>query len=304
VSSSLKAPFIIVENAPAARNAIATAAQFPLPWVTDLTAMLPQPHTLHAAVIRVAFRRVLQPDRPCLLVLPDMRTVPAPVRRGVQRLAYAMATAGAGPTGLGLGAVFGPLRDATEPYDGFVDLKPGLRGKKAGRYPSSGTPPTNDVTDPVDGLLAGLGAVGAGWVRPAGAGPGLGAWRPGAVALLVGDRPGPGWRGARLPNWPFISALRTGCSGWLAQHLEDASVGEHQLYWINAMGPGPAAEETDPAFLDELRPRVVVALGRNAAAWCRTHCGAFEQVHHPSHWQRWHAGQRYMLGRLLSKALR
>lgn len=135
----------------------------------------------------------------------------------------------------------------------------------------------------------------ASWQPP---GPGLGAWAPGRVTLLVGDRPGPAWR-SRL-NWPFISGLRSGCSAWLAGQLESAGVPEQQLYWVNAADQH--GTPTDGTFVAALRPQLVVALGQHAATWCEAVCLAgFEQVHHPQHWQRFHAGHKYRLTQLLRR---
>lgn len=120
--------------------------------------------------------------------------------------------------------------------------------------------------------------------------------------LLVGDRPGPGWRQPRRPNWPFISSLNTGCSVWLTDQLEQAGVPESALCWTNAYNgdgtPRPAEWVLDTGF------RMVVALGRHAATWCENNAiaewsGGFQQVHHPQYWKRVHANKTYHLIKIL-----
>lgn len=132
-------------------------------------------------------------------------------------------------------------------------------------------------------------------------GPGIGWWHAGAKyspkVLLVGDRPGPGW-GARV-NWPFVSALRTGCSAWLALQLEAARVPERELYWVNAYTQD--GTETDGGFVADLGPDLIVALGKHAAGWCDAYGFAFEEVHHPQFWKRFHAQHTYRLTQLLKR---
>lgn len=130
--------------------------------------------------------------------------------------------------------------------------------------------------------------------NPPNGGPGIGRFAA-PRALLVGDRPGPGWS-ARV-NWPFISALRSGCSAWLADQLEAVGVGEAELYWINAFDH--YGRETDGAFVPRLEPAQIIALGRHAAGWCSAQGFAYQEVHHPMSWKRFHAGQTYRLTQLL-----
>lgn len=130
--------------------------------------------------------------------------------------------------------------------------------------------------------------------------PGLGTSLPGS-ALVVGDRPGAGWSG-RL-NWPFISGHRGGCSAWLAEQLEAGGVPETRLHWINATTQD--GTPTSYVFVQLLRPKLIVALGRNAAKWCaggNSTCD-YEEVHHPQHWKRFHAGHAYHLVKVLRRGL-
>lgn len=139
---------------------------------------------------------------------------------------------------------------------------------------------------------------------PALAWPGLGTLLPGG-ALVVGDRPGAGWSG-RL-NWPFISGHRGGCSAWLCEQLEAGGVPESRLRWINATTQD--GTPTEAAWIAELQPRLVVALGRNALRWCQDHllvryyAGEVHEVHHPQHWKRFHAGHAYYLVKVLQRGL-
>lgn len=134
--------------------------------------------------------------------------------------------------------------------------------------------------------------------------PGLGTLLPGS-ALVVGDRPGAGWSG-RL-NWPFISGHRGGCSAWLAEQLEAGGVPETRLRWVNATTQD--GTPTEAAWIAELQPRLVVALGRNALRWCQDHllvryyAGEVHEVHHPQHWKRFHAGHAYHLVKVLQRGL-
>lgn len=131
-------------------------------------------------------------------------------------------------------------------------------------------------------------------------GPGIGRWRPGEVTLLVGDQAHPTGLPAEADglDLPFVSAA--GCSPWLAERLEEAGVGEGALYWVNARRPDGSA--TDPAFLRDLNPRRVVALGTAARAWLhRAGLGEGDHatVEHPQHWKRFHHREPYPLVDLL-----
>lgn len=123
-------------------------------------------------------------------------------------------------------------------------------------------------------------------------GPGIGAWRPGEVTLLVGEAPGidggPRW------HLPFVSLSRGGCSAWLADKLNvkwsspRPAVHERELYWVNAYRDAEHRDETNPEFVERLRPRGVVALGDVAARWCDRYHLDFVAVPHPQYWKRFH----------------
>ena len=171
--------------------------------------------------------------------------------------------------------------------------------QSAGFYaglPLSGFPivaPSNNLRQ----LLSILGRIGSS-ISKIPLNPGIGRWSDESV-LLVGDRPSDSWP-AGAPNYPFVSALNSGCSGWLAQHLEEAGIEESQLYWTNAYSQ--ASEPNPSAWIEELAPRGVISLGSAAQAWLDG-CGikADYQVHHPQYWKRFQAGKTYVLSRYISK---
>lgn len=130
-------------------------------------------------------------------------------------------------------------------------------------------------------------------------GPGIGRWAPDEVTLLVGDRMNaPPADGVDLP---FVSFNSSGCSVWLADELERAGVSEASLYWINAFNADGGA--TDAAFVAQLRPRKIVALGVHATAWCEAAKFAHVTVAHPQYHKRFKAHEPYPLCALLQEVL-
>lgn len=132
-------------------------------------------------------------------------------------------------------------------------------------------------------------------------GQGGGAFKPGEVVLLVGDKPNMKGHGAETIIVPFINFNGIGCSEWLAEQLEAAGVRESQLYWINAANA--RGEETDAAFIERLRPRAVVALGNAGAAWCEKHNVAHVKMPHPQHHKRFFHSSSYPAIRYLKEVL-
>lgn len=133
-------------------------------------------------------------------------------------------------------------------------------------------------------------------------GPGIGAWRPGQVALIVGERPG-GFGG----RWhlPFVSLTEGGCSAWLANQLEAADIAEHDLYWINAYdGPEERGAACSSDWVDALQPKLIVALGEGAGGWCVKRNLGHVQVSHPQHHKRFKHRQAYPLIKELTACLR
>lgn len=127
-------------------------------------------------------------------------------------------------------------------------------------------------------------------LRPkANAGPGIGHWEPNQVTLLVGERAGD-------PRLPFIDTWlkKDGWSSWLALQLEAGRIPESSLYWINAQDP--QQRWTDPEFLDELRPKRVIAFGDEAARWCGVIARVeHREIPHPQTWRRFHQAKPYPL---------
>lgn len=154
--------------------------------------------------------------------------------------------------------------------------------------------------DPEAGLPSVLEKLAAFKLQP-NIGPGAGAWRPRQSLLLVGDRPNSLRHGELKHRLPFVSMHNSGCSLWLAEQLEAAGIPEEALYWINAFDHLDRPTPFD--FLAELQPRVIVALGANAARWCQQADVAYHQVAHPQHHKRFHGDEAYALGALLQAAL-
>jgi hypothetical protein len=119
----------------------------------------------------------------------------------------------------------------------------------------------------------------------------------------VGDRLNPRSAGAGFPPWPFISQLKEGCSQWLSERLEDAVVPEAQLYWVNANRSDGAPVAGLQELVERLAPRLIVALGGNAAQGLDDADLAHVQVHHPQHWKRFHFHHAYVLGKVLRRGL-
>lgn len=55
-----------------------------------------------------------------------------------------------------------------------------------------------------------------------------------APILLVGENFGPMKNQDAFYQWPFASFSHQSCSQWLANHLNDAGIGEELLLWVNA----------------------------------------------------------------------
>lgn len=122
--------------------------------------------------------------------------------------------------------------------------------------------------------------------------PGLGAHRPGEVTLLVGEQ----MTERHVLDLPFVSASRGGCGPWLADQLEDWGVPERRLYWVNAYFHGASQRL---GFVRDLRPRLVVALGRCADLRLREAGIGHTSVPHPQFWKRFHHHEPYPLKEVL-----
>jgi thymidylate kinase len=116
-------------------------------------------------------------------------------------------------------------------------------------------------------------------------GPGFGHFGPDDVALVV------------LSKGSVLDADDPAIAG-LASDLEARGVPEGALYWVGARGP---FGETLGAFLNVLRPRLVVALGEAAAGWCARR-GLAATIELPCQSER-RGEEPHPLGALLEKAL-
>lgn len=119
-------------------------------------------------------------------------------------------------------------------------------------------------------------------------GPGIGAWRPGHSTLVVGERIAESHHGV---DWPFTGF--SGVSTWLTQQLMFADAREEDLYWVNAFQPN--TEPTDPAFIERLNPKRIVALGSIARKWLEDAGHKPIEVPHPQYWKRFRAMEEYPL---------
>jgi adenylate kinase family enzyme len=123
-------------------------------------------------------------------------------------------------------------------------------------------------------------------------GPGIGNFKPGNI-LIVGDT-------ASNPlidniDLPFVHW--DGCSPWLAMQLDYAGVPESELYWVNGFRLDGGIQSKD--FVDELQPRLIVALGEEAARWCEIADLKYTRVEHPQYWKRFRHADQYPLVNLL-----
>lgn len=229
------------------------------------------------------------PGRGLLLVPEWPARLPLAFRRMLQRATLAGGGVWLEPRGLGAGAGRGTEKP-TLPVSGeggqaspLASQSPALCWRTAGE-PGRAFPAHRE------GALADLAAgPPLGWPNR---GPGAGAYRRGAV-LLVGERPHVARSGQLKHRLPFVSFDGAGCAPWLAEQLELAGVPETDLYWVNAYDA--LGVPTDPAFVRDLQPRKVVALGKQAAEWCRDAGLSFVEVPHPQFWKRFKSGEPYPL---------
>lgn len=110
-----------------------------------------------------------------------------------------------------------------------------------------------------------------------------------ARVLLVGDEPEP-WAGA--VRWPFVSGSENvGCSGWLAERLNEAGIFEEHLAWTNANEPNFGVALTAKPWT------AIVALGQVAAGRLReVGLPATVELPHPQHQKRfrYHESRSYL----------
>lgn len=123
-------------------------------------------------------------------------------------------------------------------------------------------------------------------------GPGVGNFKPGNI-LIVGDT-------ASNPiidnvDLPFVHW--EGCSPWLAMQLDYAGIPETELYWVNGFRLNGGIQSDN--FIKDLQPRLIIALGDEAARWCEIIDVKHHRVEHPQYWKRFRHADRYPLVNLL-----
>lgn len=109
--------------------------------------------------------------------------------------------------------------------------------------------------------------------------------------LIVGDRP----TNKNKSQKPFIH--ESGCAVWLSDMLDEHDIDEELLYWINAYNAD--GEANQDMFLESLRPKFIVALGKNASSWCTSIGIKHYKVPHPQYWKRFKKDEPYVLISLL-----
>ena len=125
-------------------------------------------------------------------------------------------------------------------------------------------------------------------------GPGVGAWRPGEVVLLIGDRHGPSLQPYQVhSNIAFCDMAKKGSSYWLTERLVQGGIREDRLYWINAYDSDGQA--TSAEFIRRLHPITVCTLGDSAARWCQTNGVRYEHFTHPQYHKRFKSSEPYPL---------
>ena len=92
-----------------------------------------------------------------------------------------------------------------------------------------------------------------------------------------------------------------GSAPWLADKLEEASIPEDRLYWINARNYLGRVNPAD--FIEKMNPENIVALGNKAASWCDNNSLAYEKVKHPQYWKRFKSKEEYPLIPLLKERI-
>jgi len=121
---------------------------------------------------------------------------------------------------------------------------------------------------------------------PINTGPGIGSWQPG-VTLLVGQQSN------TKRDLPFVRMDKKGCSHWLAEQMTGWGVDERELYWIDAYQPDGKATRHD--FMQELHPKLVIALGKVASEWLEEIAQPHLRAPHPQRWKRYHHNESYRL---------
>lgn len=133
--------------------------------------------------------------------------------------------------------------------------------------------------------------------RAKNSGPGIGMWHPTRSITIVGTEERPP-DGIASP-WPFMQ--QSGSSPFLTAHLIEHEIPERALYWV-----APKTKYgswTDPAFMADLEPRAVIALGKDGTDWCERYDIPHMSFDHPWHHRTFSSSQPYRLGTYLKELL-
>lgn len=114
-------------------------------------------------------------------------------------------------------------------------------------------------------------------------------------AIIVGEKPSNPTSRDAMWQFPFCS-FGAGSSIWLTDHLEEWSVRERDLFWVNA--------DAGLYSLKDMWTVPIVALGNEAAERVRKDVGREPfVVNHPAYHRRFKSNEDYGLGRLLKRIM-
>jgi uracil-DNA glycosylase len=121
---------------------------------------------------------------------------------------------------------------------------------------------------------------------------GIGQFTKGNI-LIVGESPGPNNQDT---NTPFVGS---GSGLWLLKKLEEESIDETKLFWVNAIGADCDILNKD--FVKTLQPSKIIALGTIAKQWAREFETEIEVINilHPQYWRRFRSSEEYPLASLI-----
>lgn len=114
-------------------------------------------------------------------------------------------------------------------------------------------------------------------------GPGIGEYKEG-VDLIIGEQVGNVHKSETKGEYPFASLY--GIGYWLTNEFIKYEITERNKYWVNAIQTD--GTQLDSAFIKELKPRRIIALGKEAMKWCDMKSLAYIPMPHPSYWKRFH----------------
>ena len=113
--------------------------------------------------------------------------------------------------------------------------------------------------------------------------------------MIIGERPNiKTWKPGR--DHHAFCALNNS-SWWLNLHLEESSIDEDGLYWVNSHFADGTPIDLDD-LVSKLNPSKIVSLGGIASKVASKY--EHVKVPHPSYWKRFHNKKPYPLGEILS----